>query len=133
MDAKALASDGPLKHFTMRDIFYFAGAVGTVIITLTNFNSKVLQIEKDTTREITELKIQTATITKTLVDLDHNGTTASKNGIYNESEVSKANSARLTALEKDSREYGYKIERIDANLQLLMRQQGIIPSTSPSK
>ena len=46
-------------------------------------------------------------------------------GIYQESEISKSNQRRLEELEREWREMGPRIERIDARLEQLMVSQGM--------
>lgn len=55
--------------------------------------------------------------------MDQRGTQASQRGIYVESEHSKANELRLVELERQWREAGPKLERIDVNVMWLMHSQ----------
>lgn len=59
--------------------------------------------------------------------MDERGTRASQKGIYQESEQSKANERRLLELEREWHEVGPKVERIDVNLQWLLKAQGVTP------
>ena len=59
--------------------------------------------------------------------MDARGTHASQKGIYEESETSKSNGRRLDELDREWREASPKLERIDANLQWMMKVQGVQP------
>lgn len=58
----------------------------------------------------------------TLVEkIDEHGTTASQRGIYQETELSKANERRISSVEIALRDISPKLERIDTNLSWLLR------------
>lgn len=81
-----------------------------------DLNHGVLQLRRD----------QDALVIR-LDQMDERGTHASQKGIYQESEFSKGNERRLEELERQWREAGPKLERIDVNLTWLMKAQGIDP------
>lgn len=55
-------------------------------------------------------------------EMDRRGTQASQRGIYVESEHSKSNERRVEELEKEWHEAAPKLARIDANVEILIRQ-----------
>lgn len=133
MDAKPLTEKGPLKHFTYRDIFYLVGAVATSLITITltyaMFEQRVSVNEKDLSKLIAHIEthddklgVRLDGIDNRITAIDHTGTIASKNGIYAESAASKDNARRLEALQQKWEDVIVKIERIDTNVQGLMKK-----------
>lgn len=123
MDSTTLANSGPLKHFTPRDIFYFAGAAASVIISWVTLGNRVDLVERDFGR----VEARQERLAQELVRMDHEGTTASKNGIYTESSISKANVARIEAQEQEIRKMSTMITRIDTNVERLMQDAGRKP------
>lgn len=148
MEHKPISDSPVLKHFTFRDLFYAVGAVAAGVTLYNTIIHRLEQLERDSTREITELKIRQDNTDKAIVKMDHEGTTASKNGIYQESELSKENTKRLTAfeakfsgledrfntkfstLEERVRSVDLKTERISANLDLLLIGSGVKPKAN---
>lgn len=66
--------------------------------------------------------------TRSIQAMDSHGTRASQQGIYAESETSKINERRLTALEATVREMGPKLDRVDVNVQWLTKSLAPLPT-----
>ena len=120
MQQTPLAENGWLKHFTPRDIFYLVGTVASATVMWSALANRVDLVERDFTRFETRTEIKIETLAKELVRLDHDGTTASKNGIYAESAISKSNMARIDAQEQEIKKMSTLLTRIDVNVERLM-------------
>ena len=131
MDAKPLAQNGLLKNFTFRDMFYAVGLIATVICTATInytlFQSRLAQNERDIAKEAVhvqalfdKMELRLDAVMDRITKMDHEGTTASKNGIYTESNICKDNARRIELMQAKWEDMSVKIANIDANVKTLM-------------
>ena len=104
-------------NFNAADVIKFVVLVGALFGMWFTLVNRVSNVEKD------EVLLQAA-----VRMMDEKGTQASQRGIYQESEQSKGNQRRLEELETEWHDLAPKVERIDVNLQWLLKN-----SEKPSK
>jgi len=103
--------------FRMPHILTLITMLGSVIIFTTRFENRVSQIE-NTQKSMLETD---ARLTATLERMDQTGTYASQRAIMRETETMLSNTRRIDSLESAMREMGPKVERLNTNMDWLIK------------
>jgi len=115
-----MSGDILLPKMTLRDAAWLVCLVASAVGLYFHTDYKSSRLSEHVERNQVQLEKLEIIVSR----MDRDGTSAARDGRYTESETSRMNERRLAQLESQWSTASPKIERIDVNIQWLMKNQG---------